>query len=413
MAESCNFNCSAPQVPYLPDSDISGAGVVVNYVATAALAVLIIFVYYVTIHDPSIDPFNTTRGGALSDRHNPLDDLLLRCLRSGPAYISKHVLGSRQILSPRAWSQLERVLIKVKSIHSGHTSHICLLLMSDLQIVTGFAILLSGFTQFQCGLAALNWRIILDLAWFSCLTHLSCLTMLRRHLYTHTFERAWRLFAMGVLAVLLAVGLLLTANPKWLLLTEDTRATPAVCILGCYLKPGPNKKWVEIIPEEELWNSLEWFWTPIISAIFIVVAFFSRVVRLHMALSVGVNRATQRLNGQMQRLLWVLFRVLCTEGDIYSLKRSLGYRPVFAIVMVLRFVLVSWASFAVEVSWVLTAFLWGTWRLIKDLSPDQNMEALDFSKQAWTFGQIVSVFALAAPLISIVGILEESEFVTS
>lgn len=35
------------------------------------------------------------------------------------------------------------------------------------------------------------------------------------------------------------------------------------------------------------------------------------------------------------------------------------------------------------------------------------MKALDPSKQAWTFGQIVSVFALAGSLISIVGILEE------
>lgn len=157
---------------------------------------------------------------------------------------------------------------------------------------------------------------------------------------------------MGVLAVLLAVGLLLTANPRWLLLTKDTKATPAVCILGCYLKPGPDKEWVEFLTPfvyDNLWDPLEWFWTPIVSAIFIMVAFFSRVVRLHEVLSVGINRATNWLHGQTQGLLWVLFRMLCTEGDIYSLKRSLGYRPAFAVVMVLRFMLDSWASFVVEV----------------------------------------------------------------
>lgn len=97
---------------------------VVNYVATAALAVFIIIVYYVTIHDPSLDPFDATKERALSDPPNPLDDLLLRVLRSGPAYISKHVLGSRQLLSPRARFKLERVLIKVNYIRSRNTAHV-------------------------------------------------------------------------------------------------------------------------------------------------------------------------------------------------------------------------------------------------------------------------------------------------
>lgn len=86
---------------------------IVNYVATAGLAVLMVIVYYVTVYDSSIDPFDTAREGALSDHLNPLDDLLLRWLRSGPAYISKRLLGSPKVLSPRARSRLERVLIKV------------------------------------------------------------------------------------------------------------------------------------------------------------------------------------------------------------------------------------------------------------------------------------------------------------
>ena len=110
--------------------------------------------------------------------------------------------------------------------------------MSDLQIVTGFAILLSGFAQLQCGLVAFEWRAIIDLAWFSCLTHLSCLTMLRGYLYAHTFERLWRLFAMGSLVTLLAVGLLFTANSEWdrrFRLKDDA---PTLCIIGCNRSRG-------------------------------------------------------------------------------------------------------------------------------------------------------------------------------
>lgn len=234
------------------------------------------------------------------------------------------------------------------------------MIMSDLQIVTGFAILLSGFTQLQSGLEALKWRTILDLAWFSCLTHLACLTMLRRHLHTHTIERVWRLLAMGILAALLAAGLLPTANSKWLLLSEDTKATPAICILGCYLKPGPNKEWREslrFINNSSYWHPSQWFWSPIISATFIVVAFAFRVVRLHKSLSLSVNRATKWLDNQMQRLLWFLFRTLCKKGEIYSLKRSLGYRPIFGMVMIWRFVLVLWASFALEVCSLFARYL--------------------------------------------------------
>jgi hypothetical protein len=70
--------------------------------------------------------------------------------------------------------------------------------MSDLQIVTGFSILISGHVQLESGLAAYQWQFIVELAWFSCLTHLACLTLLRNHLSRHTSERLWRLFAMGV-----------------------------------------------------------------------------------------------------------------------------------------------------------------------------------------------------------------------
>lgn len=210
--------------------------------------------------------------------------------------------------------------------------------MSDLQIVTGFAILLSGFAQLQCGLAAMKWRAILDLAWFSCLTHLSCLTMLRRYLYDHAFERLWRLLAMGALAALLAVGLLFAANWNWSYAFPDNGNAPAMCIIGCYRASGDS--------ESDLPN----FWTPIFSATVVVVAFVSRVVKLHKALYVGIFcQAVQWLNDQGRRLLRIAFRLFCTEGDIYSLKRSLGYQPLLSVFITLRLLLDLWTSLAFEV----------------------------------------------------------------
>lgn len=45
-----------------------------------------------------------------------------------------------------------------------------------------------------------------------------------------------------------------------------------------------------------------------------------------------------------------------------------------------------------------------------DLSPTNTMKVLDFSNQVWSFGQIVPVLMLAAPLISIAETFKEGEF---
>ena len=95
---------------------------IVNYVTTAGLAVLIIIVYYVTVYDPLTDPFDAGQEGALPDRFNPLDRFLLKWLRSGPAYILNRLLGSPKVLSLRARTRLEGVLIKVYYSSLRHTT---------------------------------------------------------------------------------------------------------------------------------------------------------------------------------------------------------------------------------------------------------------------------------------------------
>lgn len=53
------------------------------------------------------------------------------------------------------------------------------LMFSDQQLVTGIALLASGYAQLPYGLASYYWQIIIYLAWFSSLTHLTTLTFLR------------------------------------------------------------------------------------------------------------------------------------------------------------------------------------------------------------------------------------------
>lgn len=81
------------------------------------------------------------------------------------------------------------------------------LAFSDLQMLTGFAILISGYTQLHTGLAVYHWQIVVDLAWFSSITHLTTLTCLRHYFREHPTPRIVRLMCMGIIAVMLTCAL--------------------------------------------------------------------------------------------------------------------------------------------------------------------------------------------------------------
>lgn len=71
-----------------------------------------ITIYYVAVHDPSVDPFEKAKEKAPPTRPNPVDDFLLKGLRSGSRYLMKRILGSHQIKT-HFNVRLEQVLVKV------------------------------------------------------------------------------------------------------------------------------------------------------------------------------------------------------------------------------------------------------------------------------------------------------------
>ena len=81
------------------------------------------------------------------------------------------------------------------------------LAFSDLQVVTGNAILISGYTQLHCGLQAYHWQLVVDLAWFSVITHLTTLTCLQRYFQGRPAQRILRLIGTGATTVMLSIAL--------------------------------------------------------------------------------------------------------------------------------------------------------------------------------------------------------------
>lgn len=88
----------------------------------------------------------------------------------------------------------------------------CVLVLADTQIITGVAVLASGFSSLKCRLSAYHWQIIVYLAWFSSVTHLSALTFLRNYLRNHFAEFACRMVLMLVLLALLCTAVIPTSH---------------------------------------------------------------------------------------------------------------------------------------------------------------------------------------------------------
>jgi hypothetical protein len=93
-------------------------------------------------------------------------------------------------------------------------------MFADIQVITGVAILVSGYSSLRCGLSTYHWQLVVDLAWFSSVTHLSTLTFLRHYLHNRPKEKRVRVVAMLVLLVLLCVAVGPTAHFAWLYETD-------------------------------------------------------------------------------------------------------------------------------------------------------------------------------------------------
>ncbi|KAJ5922900.1 hypothetical protein N7516_010603 [Penicillium verrucosum] len=373
---SCHSNCSEPPPPLSPDNDITGPGVITNYIASAGITVLIILLYFFLVFDPVRDPFEKDEKAPDDPpfRPNAIDLLITRKVRGW---------GQRR-MSKCLKNRLEKSLVN------------CVVAMGDLQLVTGFSILVSGAVQLSCGLTVYEWQIAVYLAWFSCLTHLSCLMVLRSYLYVHTFGRTWRLVAMGLLAILLIVGLLPTANYGDLYNSRPRSSDYAKCYLKIRSSPGIA------------------LYSMILSVLTIAIGFISRVMKLHKMLSVTLWGGLRiRASLRARAILHGLYKWCIAGGAVQGLRFSLVYRPLFAVFLVARFTLDAWVSMFVEALWLFIAFFWGVLRLMLALNDTPRSQDLwtttaGHNKGDWTFGQVVSLVLLVAPLMNLLDYFDQN-----
>jgi len=87
--------------------------------------------------------------------------------------------------------------------------------MCDTQTVTGLGLLVSGFADLFNGITAYHFLLVVQLAWFSNITHLTGLTVLRHHLYHHPVKKWGRLFFTIVLSIMLLTAMAPTLFFNW------------------------------------------------------------------------------------------------------------------------------------------------------------------------------------------------------
>lgn len=112
--------------------------------------------------------------------------------------------------------------------------------MCDIQIITGISILTGGFICLDENLSSHHWELIVYLAWFSSITHLSALTSLRGYLQAHPREKYVRVSLMFLLLMMLVTAMVPTAYFNWRMSLEDWTlgasaaypSSPAACFFS-------------------------------------------------------------------------------------------------------------------------------------------------------------------------------------
>lgn len=207
--------------------------------------------------------------------------------------------------------------------------------MSDLQILSGIASMLSGYIQLHCGISCYHWNILVYLAWFSSLTHLSCLTFLRNYLYNRPGQRAWRLSLMFLLVGMLVAGLLPTGNFNW------ESPPPSLGLHNyviCYWRRADDA-------------NAEIYTTMIMSVLFLLFGFFSRFIRLFRSLSFKIiQQLKDRISTWLRKYLEQRHQKISTGlGPLSILHRTLYYRPQLVLFLMGRVFADMWTSMIFEV----------------------------------------------------------------
>ncbi|KAK3380562.1 hypothetical protein B0T24DRAFT_498530, partial [Lasiosphaeria ovina] len=386
-----------------PYADVAGPGVLTGYLGTAWICVVLVLIHYFLIFDPSQDPFELPAGGNSTRRWvaNPIDALFKTMVET--------VFGS---LSPTGQPPALQWMRRNPKLQAAFDKVI--LAMCDVQIVTGLGILVSGCADLGHGISAYHFLLVGLVAWFSNLTHIAGLTVLRRYLHRRPFEKWIRLSLMIILSVMLltAIGPTLFFNwPAWRSQDDNqgedqeqrqgSAGLPGSYAI-CFFSPQRAIEWHYAVTDVSLEASSS-FQSVLISMLLLVFSLGSRVIKLQSSLSNAVKKARGAVSNKYKAYLRRVYGI-----EPPSMERKPRVKPLWlkralfcsqmTNMLMLRIYADLLGSSLSDIYWLLVSAIWGTIKLFL------AKQSVVIDEDSWAFGQILPAFLLVAPLLTTAGV---------
>ena len=225
MAGPCagsNFpNCSTNHTYIQPDPDIAGIGVVVSFVISAAMTLAMSMIGIVLNSLPrklqehgnrillDASATDVNQDASTSSDRPSVDATDATNDKAGPRKNSNRHRFDITDEKREYWATvIERFVLG----------------LADQQLVTGTAILLVGLMK--CDMTVYHFTILNDLAWLSSNTHLTAMSIISNYLREYPAARSWRVLVMILMAVLLLVSTLFVYHQDW----DNSLPAPAYCL---------------------------------------------------------------------------------------------------------------------------------------------------------------------------------------
>ncbi|GME64774.1 hypothetical protein GTA08_BOTSDO05810 [Neofusicoccum parvum] len=205
--------------PY--DVDIAGIGVLISFIATAAFTLLTIVLGYLCEWLPGTNTNQVDQAVILT-----ITTFVKFCFRPSLSRIEKLREKLRDRLSSRSFHKKHFPNELARKWSAALERFI--LAMSDQQLVTGIAVLVTIYTK-ACEISIYSFQMAAALAWFSSTTHLATLTILTTYFDNHRVARNFRALVMIAMMVMLAAAQIISSS-------ESVQHSSTDNYFGCALK---------------------------------------------------------------------------------------------------------------------------------------------------------------------------------
>jgi hypothetical protein len=274
------------------------------------------------------------------------------------------------------------------------------LILSDLDLVTGLGILLASYSQLDCGISAYHWQIMVFVAWFASFSFVSAMTFLEGYFQTNNSMRIIRVFFMIVLASLLIAALLPTGSSMWLnQYPDDDQGFYPSLSTACFYKELSMKSFLRRGPK---------VWSMIFSVIIIAFSYIHCGVRLFDPTASTSRKYLRTLPGSYGKQLLHTIELRARSHVVMAHVWHFFYLMLYAGFISNRAFYDISESMLLEIIWLTFAMAWGTikvWETRAAATYNFNGETFTLNmdvlvENSWSFGQILPLILLLLPLLS-------------